>query len=161
MAAREGRSRRGLYEALQPRIFGRSIATHRRGALPGAESEIDRGGRARLSPRCFRPGPGSQSAPGLAEGIWTYVPLHLAWTRRGRTYLDAGRRYVPGSYRRDRHGRGTLSAAAAPLHPGVALGDPGSRSKDPARPRNLERGCTHLAESAVGVPFSHPVPDCD
>jgi len=52
LLGRSGSTR--TYEALQPRISG-GIA--RIGvAAPWAESEIDRGGRLRLSPRCFRPG---------------------------------------------------------------------------------------------------------
>ena len=72
-------------------------------------------------------------APSPAGASSYDLSLHLARSEYRSLPLQPGRRHVPRDDRRGRAGRGDLHASEAPVHPGVALCGPDSRSNPAAR----------------------------
>ena len=130
--ARDARARRHAARGRRPLpapVQRRPAAADRARARARAAAEARRRRRAGLGARRLDPVAGAEPARRAEEGVRPHLRLRRPRPRRRRLHLRPRRRHVPRPDRRDRAVRRAVRAAAAPVHDGAALGEPGARAR--------------------------------
>ena len=126
-------------------------------ARPAAEARRRR--RARVGARRLDPVAGAEPARGAEEGVRPHLRLRRTRPRRRRLHLRPRRRDVSRPDRRDRAVRRALRQAAAPVHRGPALGQPGAGAGPEEHPHRPHRRRAEPDRSALRLPLPDALPD--
>ena len=166
-AARRGRDRRARARRPQRR-GGRALpAPVQRRPAPAdrprprarAAPEVHRRGRAGVRARRLDPVAGAQPARRAEAGVQPDLPLRRPRPRRRRLHLRPRRGHVPRQDRRAGDLGGALPPAAAPVHDGPALGEPGAGPGPQAPAGRAPRRRAEPDQPAVRLPLPDPLPD--
>ena len=144
--ARARRPQRRGGRALPAPVQRRPAPAHRPRARARAAAEVHRRGRAGVRARRLDPVAGAQPPRRAEARVQPDLPLRRARPRRRRLHLRSRRGHVPRQDRRAGDVRGALPPAAAPVHDGPALGEPGAGSGAQA-PADRARTATCRARS--------------
>ena len=87
------------------------------------------------------------------------LPLRRARPRGRRLHLRPRRGHVPRQDRRAGDGRGALPPAAAPVHAGAPVGEPGARAGPQAAAHRAHGRRAEPDRPAVRLPLPHALPD--
>ena len=159
-AARGGGPARRRADEVPPRVLRWPAPAHRHRPGPVGRAQADRRRRAGLGPRRVGAGAGDQPARRAAGRVRPHLPRHRPRPGRGAAHQRPDRRDVPRRHGRGGHRRRPLRAAAAPLHPGPALGRararPHRRGHPGADPAHRRPALT--LEPPDRVPVPHPLP---
>ena len=160
--ARDARARRHAARGGRPLpapVQRRPAPAHRARARARPAAEARRRRRAGLGARRLDPVAGAEPARRAEAGVRPHLRLRRPRPRRRRLHLRPRRRHVPRPDRRDRALRRALRAAAAPVHGGAALGEPGAGARPQEQPHRPQRRRAEPDRPAVRLPLPHPLPD--
>ena len=157
--ARARRPQRRGGRALPAPVQRRPAPADRPRPRPRAAPEVHRRGRAGVRARRLDPVAGAQPPRRAEAGVQPDVPLRRARPRRRRLHLRPRRGHVPRQDRRAGDLRRALPPAAAPVHDGPPLGEPGAGPRPQAPAGRAPRRRAEPDQPAVRLPLPDPLPD--
>ena len=157
--ARARRPQRRGGRALPAPVQRRPAPADRPRARPRAAPEVHRRGRAGVRARRLDPVAGAQPPRRAEARVQPDLPLRRPRPRRRRLHLRPRRGHVPRQDRRAGDLRGALPPAAAPVHDGPALGEPGADPGAQAPAGRAPRRRAEPDQPALRLPLPDPLPD--
>ena len=159
-AVRARRPAQGADGQLPAPVLRRPAPAHRHRARARAAAEADRRRRAGLRARRLDPGAGAQSDDRSAARDGARLSVHLAQSGGGRAHQPPHRGDVSRPHRRIHRQAHAVHPPAASLHRAAVAGGAGARSARQAAEARAARRRAEPDQSAVGLPFPHPLPLC-